>query len=72
MAAEAEWVLSEDGCLCVNGSICNINYHPNLNVIFVISKDSSVKVLDACSGTVLQTSNLSGKWPKLLVARSNT
>ncbi|KAG1667328.1 Baculoviral IAP repeat-containing protein 6 [Nymphon striatum] len=55
-----EWFYFEDGSLALNDSSESIHYHPNLNIILVITKEPAVKVIDVNSGCLLQKSNLSG------------
>lgn len=59
--ADHEWKLSEDGCLNLNVNCSSLTYHPNLNVILVLTKCSEVLVIDVNSGVLLQRSFLSGK-----------
>ena len=62
MADSDEWFVGEDGCLSVGQPTQSVTYHPSLNVILVVTKESTVKVLDVTSGSLLQSSDLSGKW----------
>ena len=59
--AEEQWLLKEDGYLNVDTlSVKNIIYHPNLNIILVLTKDGFIKILDVNSGVILQSCFVSG------------
>ncbi len=60
MAENDEWIVGEDGCLSVGEPLQSVTYHSTLNTILVSSKEPTIKVIDVASGSVLQTSNLSG------------
>jgi len=60
MADSEEWLVGEDGCLSVGQPTDSVTYHSTLNTILVVTKEPAVKVLDATSGSVLQSSNVSG------------
>ena len=62
MADEEQWSMCEDGCLNVNSDPKSIIYHPNLNVILVISKSFEVYVIDVNSGAILHKSAFNGKF----------
>lgn len=61
MADTEEWFVGEDGCLSVGKPAHSVTYHSGLNTILVSTKEPAVKVIDVASGSVLQTSDLSGK-----------
>lgn len=60
MAESDEWFVVEDGCLSIGQPIENVTYHSALNTILVSTKEPSIKILDVTSGSILQTSDLSG------------
>ena len=60
MAENDEWFVSEDGCLSVGEPVQGVTYHSTLNTILVSTKEPTVKVIDVTSGSVLQSSNLTG------------
>ena len=62
MAACEEWFVGEDGCLSVGQPTTGLTYHSNLNTVLVTTKEPSIKVVDVTSGSILQSSNLSGKF----------
>ncbi|GAB6020665.1 hypothetical protein CHUAL_003335 [Chamberlinius hualienensis] len=55
MADAVEWMLCEDGCLCINENINSVSYHPTLNAVLITTKESCIQVLDVCSGVILQS-----------------
>ncbi|KAG8233774.1 hypothetical protein J437_LFUL003845, partial [Ladona fulva] len=59
MAEGGLWLLIEDGSLNVETDSRSILYHPNLNIILVITNSSEVHVIDVNSGVILLRSSLS-------------
>ncbi|XP_071454170.1 dual E2 ubiquitin-conjugating enzyme/E3 ubiquitin-protein ligase BIRC6 [Hetaerina americana] len=59
MAEDVPWLLTEDGSLNVETDSKSILYHPNLNIILVITNSSDVHVIDVNSGVILLRSSLS-------------
>ncbi|XP_039282982.1 baculoviral IAP repeat-containing protein 6-like [Nilaparvata lugens] len=57
--ADSEWRLEEDGQLKLDVKCNSLIYHPNLNIILVLTKSSEVLVVDVNSGILLQRSLLS-------------
>ncbi|XP_065342145.1 baculoviral IAP repeat-containing protein 6 isoform X6 [Cloeon dipterum] len=60
MADEEQWSMCEDGCLNVNTEPRTIVYHPNLNVILIVSNSPEVLVIDVNTGAILHRSCYSG------------
>ena len=61
MADEEQWSMCEDGCLNVNTDPKAIIYHPNLNVILLVSNALEVFVIDVNTGAILHKSSYSGE-----------
>lgn len=59
--ADEVWNLKEDGYLNLDIDCNSIAYHPNLNVIILLTKSSEVLVIDVNSGLLLQRTFLSGE-----------
>ncbi|XP_075222220.1 BIR repeat containing ubiquitin-conjugating enzyme isoform X2 [Lycorma delicatula] len=57
--ADEVWKLLEDGFLKLDVKCYSLIYHPNLNIILVLTKSSEVLVIDVNSGVLLQRSSLS-------------
>lgn len=58
--ADEVWKIREDGYLDLEVECSSITYHPNLNIVLVLSKTSEVLVIDVNSGLLLQRTVLSG------------
>lgn len=59
--ADEVWKIREDGYLDLDVNCNSITYHPNLNIVLLLSKSSEVLVIDVNSGLLLQKSFLSGE-----------
>lgn len=59
--ADEVWKLLEDGFLKLDVKCYSLIYHPNLNIIVVLTKSSELLVIDVNSGVLLQRSCLSSK-----------
>ncbi|XP_059477801.1 baculoviral IAP repeat-containing protein 6 [Neocloeon triangulifer] len=60
MADEEQWSMCEDGCLNVHTDPKAIIYHPNLNVILLVSNSHEVFVIDVNTGAILHRSCYTG------------
>ncbi|XP_054283105.1 baculoviral IAP repeat-containing protein 6 [Macrosteles quadrilineatus] len=57
--ADEVWKIREDGYLDLEVDCNRITYHPNLNIVLVLSKFSEVLIIDVNSGLLLQRTFLS-------------
>ena len=61
MAAENDFSFFGDGSLDIGEPVQSVIYHTTLNTILVSTKEPTVKVVDVTSGSILQSSSLTGK-----------
>uniref|UniRef100_A0A8D8SUB1 Baculoviral IAP repeat-containing protein 6 n=1 Tax=Cacopsylla melanoneura TaxID=428564 RepID=A0A8D8SUB1_9HEMI len=54
MADNGVWKLQDDGYLNIEGNPESVIYHPNLNILIVLSRDAESIVVDINSGSVLR------------------
>lgn len=63
MADGGVWKLQDDGYLNIDADPDSVIYHPNLNILIVLSRNAECIVVDINSGCVLRKCAFAGLYP---------
>ena len=61
-STDYRWLIEAKGCLVINEDIHSIVYHASQNVIIVTLFGEQIKVIDATSGIMIKSSDLSSNF----------